>query len=103
MTMRFLLACAATAALAAAVPSVGAKQNAQMIPNGNGLGRTLTMDEALPLTCEQAWIAGGKRYEPMIATVKTLAKVSLANRRLTLPNTKEAGLDAEKASLTIAK
>jgi hypothetical protein len=78
------------------VPIVSAQQGAQKIPNGNGLAHTLTMDEALPLTCEQAWIAGGKSYEPMVAIVKTLAKVSLANRRLTLPNTKEAGLEAGK-------
>ena len=96
MTMRFLLACVAAAALAVLVPSVGAQQGAQKIPNGNRLAPTLTMDEALPLTCEQAWIAGGKSYEPMIAIVKTLAKVSLANRHLTLPNTKEAGLEAGK-------
>jgi hypothetical protein len=78
------------------MPSIGAQQGAQKIPNGNRLAPTLTMDEALPLTCEQAWIAGGKSYEPMIAIVKTLAKVSLANRHLTLPNTKEAGLEAGK-------
>jgi hypothetical protein len=54
----------------------------------------LTMEQALPLTCEQAWIAGGQRYAPMLATVKTLAKVSLANRNLTFPNTREAGIDA---------
>ena len=96
MTMRFLLACAAATALAALVPSVGAQQGAQKIPNGNDPAPALTVGEALPLTCEQAWIAGGKRYEPMIAIVKTLAKVSLANRHLTLPNTKEAGLEAGK-------
>jgi hypothetical protein len=90
MTTRFLLACAAVAALAAVMPGVGA----QKMPNGNSFA--LTLDEALPLTCEQAWVAGGKRYGPMTAIVKTLAKVSLANRHLTLPNTKEAGLEAGK-------
>jgi hypothetical protein len=30
----------------------------------------------------------------MLAIVTTLAKVSLANRELTFPNTREAGIDA---------
>ena len=59
-------------------------------------GATLTMDQALPMTCEQAWIAAGKSYAPMLAIVKTLAKISLANRNLTFPQTREAGLQAGK-------
>ena len=54
----------------------------------------LTPEQALPLTCVQAWAAAGKRYPEMVAIVRTLAKVSLANRSLTLPNTREAGVDA---------
>jgi hypothetical protein len=92
--MRFLLASVAAAVLATVVPNVGAQEGARHMPNGNGFA--LTVDEALPLTCEQAWISGGKSYEPMLAIVKTLAKVSLANRHLTLPNAKEAGLEAGK-------
>jgi hypothetical protein len=57
---------------------------------------TLTIEQALPLTCEQAWVAGGQSYAPMLATVKTLAKVSLANRNLTFPNSREAGEEAGK-------
>lgn len=52
--------------------------------------------QALPLTCVQAWVAAKKSYPQMINTVKTLARVSLANRDLTFPNTREAGLDAGK-------
>ena len=54
----------------------------------------LTPEQALPLTCAQAWAASGKRYPDMLAIVTTLAKISLANRSLTLPNTREAGVDA---------
>ena len=54
----------------------------------------LKPEQALPLTCAQAWAASGKRYPDMLAIVTTLAKISLANRSLTLPNTREAGVDA---------
>jgi len=56
----------------------------------------LTAVQALPLTCAQAWIASGKSYAQMRAIVIELAKVSLVNRDLTLPNRREAGLDAGK-------
>jgi hypothetical protein len=60
--------------------------------------RTFSVDaeRALPMTCVQAWSASGKRYPQMLAIVTTLAKVSLANRNLTFPNTRQAGLDAGK-------
>ena len=54
----------------------------------------LKPEQALPLTCAQAWAASGKRYPDMLAIVTTLAKISLANRSLTLPNTRAAGVDA---------
>jgi len=54
----------------------------------------LKTEQALPLTCVQAWIASGKQYSKMLGIVTTLAKVSLANRSLRIPNTREAGLDA---------
>src|SRR5262250_3257273 len=57
---------------------------------------TWTATELLPMTCAQAWVQGGKGYAGMLAIVKTLAQVSLANRDLKFPNTREAGLDAGK-------
>ena len=50
--------------------------------------------DLLPLTCAQAWVKAHKSYPEMIAIVKTLARVSLANRDLTFPNTREAGRQA---------
>ena len=94
MKMRFLLAWMIAVALAWAVPRLAAQAKAQKTAAGNV--PTLTLDEALPLTCEQAWVAGGKSYQPMMAIVKTLAKASLANRNLTFPNTREAGIEAGK-------
>ena len=55
---------------------------------------TLEIADLLPLTCAQAWVRAHKRYPEMIAIVKTLARVSLANRDLTFPNTREAGRQA---------
>ncbi len=53
--------------------------------------------DLLPLTCAQAWVKANKSYPEVISIVTTLARVSLANRDLTFPNTREAGKDAGKA------
>lgn len=58
--------------------------------------KALTAEELMPMTCAQAWAAAGKQYPAMYDIVATLATVSLANRDLTFPNTKEAGMDAGK-------
>ena len=55
---------------------------------------TRAVADLLPLTCAQAWVMAHKSYPEMIAIVKTLARVSLANRDLTFPNTREAGQQA---------
>ena len=52
--------------------------------------------DVLPLTCAQAWVKSGKSYSEMLSIVKILARVSLANRDLTFPDTREAGLEAGK-------
>jgi len=59
-----------------------------------GSASPLRAVQALPLTCAQAWVAAHRSYAEILPIVTTLAKVSLANRNLTLPNTRDAGLDA---------
>lgn len=54
----------------------------------------LKMVELMPLTCAQAWAVSGKDYSELYRMVAALATVSLANRDLAFPNTKEAGMDA---------
>jgi hypothetical protein len=61
---------------------------------GGGSAPTMSALQALPLTCTQAWVAAHRSYPEVIAIVTTLAKVSLANRDLIMPNNREAGLDA---------
>jgi len=56
-----------------------------------------TAAELLPLTCAQAWAVSNRNYQGMVAIVKALAHVSLINRDLTFPNTREAGMEAGKA------
>jgi len=80
--------------LAAAVSSLGAQSGSAKKPPGSAA--TLSAVQALPLTCAQAWVAAHRSYPEILAIVTTLAKVSLANRDLTVPNTREAGLDAGK-------
>ena len=92
MKTRVLLACVLTVVIAAALLIQLRAQGTARTPRT--AAATLTADQALPLTCAQAWVVAGKSYEPMLAIVTTLAKVSLANRELTFPNTREAGIDA---------
>ena len=91
MKTRVLCTCGVAVVIAAALAQLGAQGSAaRQAP----VASTLTADQALPLTCAQAWAVAGKSYGPMLAIVTTLAKVSLANRELTFPNTREAGIDA---------
>jgi hypothetical protein len=60
-------------------------------------------EDALPLTCAQAWTESGKTYKGLLAVVKTLAIVSLANRDLEFPDTREAGMDAGKGIVADCK
>ena len=83
----------AAAALAAAVLDSGA-QSPSTAARPAKRASVLDAERALPMTCVQAWDASGRRYPHMLAMVTTLARVSLANRNLTFPNTREAGLDA---------
>jgi hypothetical protein len=92
MTTRVLYACGVAVVIAVAIAQLSAQG-----PNGARpapIASTLTADQALPLTCAQAWAVAGKSYGPMLSIVMTLAKVSLANREFTFPNTREAGIDA---------
>jgi hypothetical protein len=91
MKTQVLYTCGVAVVIAAALAQLGAQGSAaRQAP----VASTLTADQALPLTCAQAWAVAGKSYSPMLAIVTTLAKVSLANRELTFPNTREAGIDA---------
>jgi hypothetical protein len=78
-------------ATAAAFP-IGAQSRAAPKPVGSA--PTVSAVQALPLTCAQAWVAAHRSYAEILVIVTTLAKVSLANRDLTFPNTREAGFDA---------
>lgn len=80
-----VVACVALVAAQAPKPASAAKST-----------KTWKMEEALPLTCAQAWVESGKTYPGLLAVVEALAKVSLANRDLTFPSTHEAGVDAGK-------
>lgn len=78
---------------AAATFPMGAQSRAA---KSTGTVPALSAVQMLPLTCAQAWAAAHKSYAEVVPIVKTLAKVSLVNRNLVLPNTREAGLDAGK-------
>ncbi|HKF65076.1 MAG TPA: hypothetical protein VKB36_01050 [Vicinamibacterales bacterium] len=92
--MKFRIGLLLATGLAAAVVDSGAQAPAGARPARNTT--KADVERTLPLTCVQAWTASGRQYPQMLATVIMLAKVSLANRNLTFPNTREAGEDAGK-------
>jgi hypothetical protein len=93
MMRRPLLVSIAAVLFAAAIAfPIGAQPRAAR--KSGGSAPTLSAIQALPLTCTQAWVAAHKSYPEVLAIVTTLAKVSLANRNLALPNKRDAGLDA---------
>jgi hypothetical protein len=79
---------------APAAPPKPATAQSQTVPATAVPKRTWTPTHVLPFTCAQAWVEGGRTYSGLYSVVETLARVSLANRDLTFPDTKEAGLDA---------
>ena len=91
MKRRIGLSLMIAAVLVAAVTQLSADRPVAGASRG---GSTVEAEKALPLTRVQAWVESGKSYPGMIAVVKTLARVSLANRDLTFPNSRDAGLDA---------
>jgi hypothetical protein len=93
------LALAGTLAMTApeqapAAPQKPVPAQSQPAPAAAAPKKTWTPNEVLPFTCAQAWVEGGRTYSGLYSVVETLARVSLANRDLTFPDTKEAGLDA---------
>jgi hypothetical protein len=89
-----LVSIAAVLFAAAAVFPMGAQSRAAAKPAGSA--PTMSAVQALPLTCAQAWVAAHRNYAEVLPIVTTLAKVSLVNRNLVLPNRRETGLDAGK-------
>ena len=49
------------------------------------------VDQAVTMTCRQAWQAGGRTKEGFFAIVEELADLSAKNRDVTLPEDKAAG------------
>ena len=92
MKMRLLHALLIAAVLLVAVSRLEAQTAMAKKPVGSHPAVSAT--DALPMTCQQAWDTAGRSYAPMIEIVRTLAKMSLANRNLTFPNSREAGIDA---------
>lgn len=82
---------------APAAPPKPATAQSQTMPAATAPKKTWTPAQVLPFTCAQAWVEGGKTYPGLLSIVETLARVSLANRDLIFPDTKEAGLDAGTA------
>lgn len=92
LALAFVFAMSAQAGLAGqAQPAAPAKPATKPASTATA---NLKMVELMPLTCAQAWALSGKDYSELYRMVAALAAVSLANRDLTFPNTRDAGVDA---------
>ncbi len=83
----FLSGCALAIALTVMPPS-GAR--AQEAPASQSAA-PVPLDQAVTMTCRQAWQAGGRTKEGFFAIVQELAELSAKNRNVTLPDDKAAG------------
>ena len=83
----------ATILLSAAFVASGAQSR---VTRPASVAPVLTPQAGLPLTCAQAWAAAHRDYSRMLSVIVTLARVSLANRDLTFPKSRESGVDAGK-------
>src|SRR5215831_6993734 len=92
MTIRTVEAVVAVAVALGGVLSIAAAEQKPAPPKTKQAAADL-----LPLTCVQGWMKSNRNYTGMRLIVVTLARVSLANRDLTFPDTREAGLQAGKA------
>jgi hypothetical protein len=50
--------------------------------------------DILPLSCVQAWVVSGKSEKVFVELLLVLGSVSLENRRLTFPDSREVGDEA---------
>jgi YmgD protein len=95
MTSRLGVTIALAAVLAAAPVPARAQSTAAAPPSSKPAApQTFKVVELIPMTCAQAWAVSGKDYARMYRVLAALATVSLSNRDLRFPDSKEAGLDA---------
>jgi hypothetical protein len=93
-TLALVVACTAVAvpagAQGTAKPATATTSTAKPAP----AAKDLRLVEVLPMTCAEAWAASGRSYTEMFRIMAAMATLSLNNRELIFPNTKEAGDDA---------
>lgn len=100
---RFVVGSAAAEGLQATLTAVNLGTGTSGGDAGKGSDRAPRLtavwkaEDLWPLTCAQAWETAGRSSAGLAGIVRALARVSLANRQLLFPDTREAGLDAGKA------
>lgn len=66
-------------------------------------GATLPLEQLLPMTVHEAWVASGRNEDKFFAMVAELAQVSAQKRGVTLPDTAGAGQRAGAKFKEIAR
>lgn len=92
------------------VPLPGA--SAQQASDSAGVGQqtgaassteTMPLEQLLPMTVHEAWVASGRNEDKFYAMVSQLTELSAQKRGVTLPNNMEAGQRAGKTFKKIAR
>lgn len=110
MTMRMRLASGVAVAmvtLMTAVPVRAQQPHSEIAPpsaaNSPETGKTVPLEQLLPLTVHQAWLLSGKSEDAFFDMVGQLAELSAKNRELQLPQTAAAGQKVGEMIKVMAK
>jgi hypothetical protein len=87
----FLSGCALAAALTILPAGFSAHAQDAAASQSEPAAAAVPLDQAVTMTCRQAWQAGGRTKEGFFAIVEELADLSAKNRNVTLPDNKAAG------------
>lgn len=83
-----------------------ASDAAAVSQSGAGTGaaaEAMPLEQLLPMTVHEAWVASGRNEDKFYAMVAQLAALSAEKRGVTLPDTTEAGARAGKVFKRIAR
>ena len=77
-----------------AIPNAQAQDASSSSAAQSAPAAAVPLDQAVTMTCRQAWQAGGRTQQGFFAIVQELTELSAKNRDVTLPDDKAAGQKA---------
>ena len=87
----------------APTPAVHAQQGAGNSGSMATDSSSMPIDQLLPMTVHEAWVASGRNEDKFFAMVKQLTELSAQKRGVTLPDSAQAGQRAGAEFKTLAR